>query len=187
MQMPDDQLVQLFPGADHPEIPVDALIEIPERWVPRRPPAISPESFIICKVDAKMHGQSLPFVLASVVGPMAPDDPMEQLIVQWWVPPTGPTSTRQGRARDSIDLFGAWRSISALTLKEAEDIQLQLPPVFVDRSKVVMGPLDMVDSKLMYSDLDKLIDEHNIDITGLAWTQTKNGTSFRVYRLMNPS
>ena len=56
--------------------------------------------------------------------------------------------------------------------------------MLVDRSKVLMGPLDLVDSKLKYSDLDKLIDEHKIDITGLTWTRTKNGNAFRLHRLM---
>ena len=94
----------------------------------------------------------------------------------------GQTSTRQGRAKDTVDLFGAWRSSSLLTLREAAEFEL--PSVLVDRSNVLMGPLDLVDSKLKYSDLDKLIDEHKIDITGLTWTRTKNGNPFRLHRLM---
>ena len=182
MQMLDDQLLQLFPGADHPELPADSLIEIPERWVPRQPPGYSPESLIMCQVDAKAHGLNLPFILAAVIGPMGPEDTMEQLIVQWWVPPICQIGTRQGRARDTVDLFGAWRSMSLLTMREAADFDM--PSVLVDRSKVLMGLLDLVDSKLTYSDLDKLIDEHKIDITGLTWTQTKNGNAFRLHRLM---
>ena len=94
----------------------------------------------------------------------------------------GQTITRQGRANDTVDLFGARRSNSVLTLREAADVEL--PSVLVDRSKALMGLLDLVDSKLKYSDLDKLIDEHNIDITGLTWTRTKNGNPFRLHRLM---
>ena len=91
---------------------------------------------------------------------------------------------KKGRGRDKlkVDIFGAWRSVSGLTLGEAADVEM--PSVLVDRSKVLMGPVDLVDSKLKYSDLDKLIDQHKIDITGLTWTQTTNGNSFRIYRLM---
>ena len=66
-------------------------------------------------------------------------------------------------------------------MKEAADVKL--PPVVVDRSKVLMGPIDLTDSRLTYQDLDKLIDMHKIDVTGLTWTQTKNGNAFRLYRL----
>ena len=66
-------------------------------------------------------------------------------------------------------------------MKEAADVDL--PSVVVDRSKVLMGPVDLADSRLTYQYLDNLIDTHKIDVTGLTWTQTKNGTAFRLYRL----
>lgn len=179
--MADDQLVQLFPGADHPEMPTDSLIEIPDRWAPKRPPVITPESFIICDVGATVFGARLPFTLASVAGPMGPDQG-DQLIVQWWVPPKGQISTRQGRAKEAVDIFGSWRSLGSLSLHEAGDVEM--PSVLIDRSRVLMGPIDLVDSKLTYKDLDQLIDQHRIDMTGLTWTQTKNGQAYRLYRLM---
>ena len=181
MQMADDALVQLFPGADYPEVPTDALIEIPDRWAPKRQPAITPESMIICEAQATVRDMQMPFMLASVAGPMGPADHEQQLIVQWWVPPFGQIHTRQGRAKDAVDIFGSWRSAGVLTLKEAADVEL--PAAVVDRSKVLMGPVDLADSRLTYQDLDKLIDTHNIDVTGLTWTQTKNGNAFRLYRL----
>ena len=181
-RMADDQLVQLFPGADYPEMPADALIEIPDRWAPKRPPVITPDSMIICVATAMVCQLRLPFLLASVAGPMGPADNLEQLIVQWWVPPIGQISTRQGRAKDAVDIFGSWRSAGALTLKEAADVEL--PSVVIDRSTVLMGPVDLIDSRLTYQDLDKLIDQHKVDVTGLTWTQTKNGNAFRLYRLM---
>ena len=180
--MADDQLVQLFPGADYPEMPTDALIEIPDRWAPKRPPVITPDSMIICVAKATVCGLRLPFLLASVAGPMGPADNLEQLIVQWWVPPMGQISTRQGRTKDAVDIFGSWRSAGALTLKEAVDVEL--PSVLIDRSTVLMGPVDLIDWRLTYQDLDKLIDKHKVDVTGLTWTQTKNGNAFRLYRLM---
>ena len=179
--MADDALVQLFPGGDYPEMPTDALIQIPDRWAPKRPPMITPESVIICEAQAEVFGVQMPFMLASVVGPMGPTDNEGQLIVQWWVPPFGQIHTRQGRTKDAVDIFGSWRSAGVLTLKEAADVKL--PPVVVDRSKVLMGPIDLTDSRLTYQDLDKLIDMHRIDVTGLTWTQTKNGNAFRLYRL----
>ena len=93
----------------------------------------------------------------------------------------GQISTRQGRAKDVVDIFGSWRSAGMLTVKEYADVEL--PSVVVDRSKVLMGPVDLADGRLTYQDLDRLIDTHKIDVTGLPWTQTKNGNAFRLYRL----
>ena len=67
-------------------------------------------------------------------------------------------------------------------MSEAAD--MELPSAVVDRSKVLIGPIDLDDSKLTYQDLDTLIDTYRIDVTGLNWTQTKNGNAFRLYRLM---
>ena len=181
MRMKDDQLVQLFPGADYPEMQVDALIQIPDRWAPSRRPTITPLSMIICEAQAKVRGVKMPFMLAAVAGPTGPDDDAAPLIVQWWVPPMDKISNR-GRGKDCVDLFGPWRSASMLTLMETAD--MELPSAVVDRSKVLMGPIDLDDSKLTYQDLDTLIDTHRIDVTGLTWTQTKNGNAFRLYRLM---
>ena len=90
-----------------PRCQLDALIEIPDRWSPKRPPMITPESMIICEAQATMRGVQMPFMLASAVGPMGPTDNVEQLIVQWWVPPMGQISTRQGWAKDVVDIFGS--------------------------------------------------------------------------------
>ena len=65
-----------------------------------------------------------------------------------------------------------------------ETADMELPSAAVDRSKVLMGPIDLDNSKLTYQDLDALIDTHRIDVTGLTWTQTKSGNGFRLYRLM---
>ena len=89
---------------------------------------------------------------------------------------------QDGRSKDTVDIFGVWRSSGLLTLREISDIDL--PSALVDRSKVLMGPVELVDSKLTFHVLDKLMDEHMIDVTGLTWTQTKNGNVFRQYRLM---
>ena len=181
MRMKDDQLVQLFPGADYPEMQVDALIQIPDRWAPSRRPIITPESMIICEEQAKVCGVQMPFMLAAVAGPTGPNvDDAAPLIVQWWVPPMDKISNR-GRGKDCVDLFGPWRSAGVLTLREVAD--MELPSAVVDRSKVLMGPVDLADGRLTYQDLDRLIDTHKIDVTGLSFTQTKNGNAFRLYRL----
>ena len=75
--MPDDLLMQLFPGSDHPEVPADSLVEITDRWAPEQPAVITPESCVICKVDdgtAIVKEMSLPFALGAVVGPLGVDD-----------------------------------------------------------------------------------------------------------------
>ena len=89
--------------------------------------------------------------------------------------------SNRGRGRDCVDLFGPWRSAGVLTLREVAD--MELPSAVVDRSKVLMGPVDLADGRLTYQDLDRLIDTHKIDVTGLSFTQTKNGNAFRLYRL----
>ena len=38
--VPADQLVQLFPGADHPGLPTDVLVQISGIWSPEPPPDI---------------------------------------------------------------------------------------------------------------------------------------------------
>ena len=56
-RMADDFLAQLFSGADHPEMPADALVEIRHRWAPQRPSVITPEFLIICNAaGAKFDG-----------------------------------------------------------------------------------------------------------------------------------
>ena len=60
-----------------------------------------------------------------------------------------------------------------------------MPPVTVDRRSVLMGRVELEDDlNLKYRDLDALIDQHSIDVTGLTWTRTKNGSVFRAYLLM---
>ena len=78
---------------------------------------------------------------------------------------------QDGRSKDTVDIFGVWRSSGLLTLKELADIDL--PAAHVDRSKVLMGPVELVDSKLTFHVLDKLMDEHMIDVTGLTWPRPR--------------
>ena len=59
-----------------------------------------------------------------------------------------------------------------------------MPPAAVHRPSVLMGTVGLVDSKLVYNDMDKLIGQHNIDITGLNFSHTSNGSAFRAYRLL---
>lgn len=47
--LPMDALVQLFPGGDHPEMPVDALVSVPTVWEPKPSRVISDGSLLICK------------------------------------------------------------------------------------------------------------------------------------------
>ena len=70
-----------------------------------------------------------------------------------------------------------------LSLQEAAEVEM--PPAMIHQPSVLMGPVELVDSKLLYNDLDKQIDQHGIDITGLAWSDTKNCIVFRLYRLMS--
>ena len=116
-----------------------------------------------------------------VVGPMS-DVAEDDLVIQWLIPPLGPRISRGGRWKDGVDIFGKWRHHSSIHMKEAAAVLM--PGAQVRRSDVLMGPIGLDDCTIMYTDLDILVDEHGIDITGLTWTRTKNGSVHRNYRLM---
>ena len=66
-QMPDDVLVQTFPGGDHVEMPADALLEIPDRWTPTRPAPIAATSMVICKQTCVIYQLEVPFTRARLL------------------------------------------------------------------------------------------------------------------------
>ena len=104
--MPDDAIVQLFPGADHPEMPADVLLQIEDRWNPTRPPSIGPMTTVICRTSSVVQGKATPFSMGVVVAPLEND--AREVIIQWWVPPFGAESNSGGRSRTTVDMFGRW-------------------------------------------------------------------------------
>ena len=84
-RMPDDTLVQSFPGGDHVEMPADALVEITDIWTPTRTADIGLMSMVIANMPMVINGIPIPFSMGTVVAPVNTDGDT-QLILQWWVP-----------------------------------------------------------------------------------------------------
>ena len=69
-KMPDDVLVQSFPGADHVEMPADTLLEIPDRWTPAGPAPIATTSMVICNLTCVIHQTQVPFTMGAIAAPI---------------------------------------------------------------------------------------------------------------------
>jgi hypothetical protein len=75
-KLPPDILAHYFPGGDHPEMPVDTLISIPNIWEPLGCTIIMPGVMRICKtqpgasVTLSSATMEMPFLLC------IPGDPM---------------------------------------------------------------------------------------------------------------
>ena len=84
--LPADSIVQLFPGADLPNVPVDALVHIDGVGGMSRPKVLIDASFVICKSTSltKMNGTLLLFTLAQIVDCRHAHD---DILVAWWLPP----------------------------------------------------------------------------------------------------
>ena len=180
---PDDALVQLFLGADHPPMPPDLLVHIDDRWAPKEDAPICPSSIVICSsLGASAYKVALPFTMGIVAAPLDPSTDGD-IILQWLVPPLGPESAARGRQRQTVDMFGTWRAYTSLPLADAG--HYEMPDVQVSKGSVLIGPTELADGKLSFDTLDALVDLHGIDITGLRWTRTRCGNAYRSYKLLN--
>ena len=182
--LPEDALVQFFPGADHPPMPPDLLMHIEDRWTPEEPAPIGPGSLVVCKSlgGASAHDAVLPFTLGVVVAPLDPGVE-DDVILQWWVPPLGKETVAGGRHKKAVDIFGQWCPYVRVALEDAG--HYKMPAANISKESILIGPIELDDGKLPFATLDALIDTHGIDITGLRWTRTKLGSVYRSYRLYN--
>ena len=157
--MPPDVLVPLFPGADHPEVPVDTLIRIPHRWEPSPCPILCADTVVICKVPPtttiSIDGVSmrLSFLLGSVLH--IPAD-KKSVVVQWWVPGSSPmVRYGGGKKQNKLDVFAAWTPSSYMQLGDLQNSVL--PEIIVDIANVLLINVDIgQDHRLPYHVLDKL-------------------------------
>ncbi len=131
LDMPEDHLVALFPGADHPGLLVDALITVKGAWEPPRPKGLLiPGSMIIARArENTCWEEPLSFLLGMALPEHRHDD-TSPLLVQWWLPPLAPiVSLRGGRKKNVLDHFGEWKSIDMF--KAADLSRVSLPSVDV--------------------------------------------------------
>ena len=95
LKMPDDVLVQTFPGGDHVEMPADCLLDVPDVWSPTRPTPIAPTSMVICSQTCDILGLEVPFTMGVIVAPVDLTGDLD-VVIQWWVPPTDKERTDAG-------------------------------------------------------------------------------------------
>ena len=177
--MPNDTIVQAFPGGDHAEMPADRLLMIKDAWEPKEPSVISVQSMVICRDTRIFRGFHIPFTMGVIAAPVHVVAGID-VVIQWWIPPQGKERVAGGHTRDTVDLFGAWRAFDELSVEEAG--ACTLPPASVPSSSIILGPIDLVEGMITHKTLDTII-ELDIDITGLTWTRTDGGNAFRQYRL----
>ena len=170
----------MLPGGDHVEIPADALVEITDIWTSTRPAAIGLLSMVITNAPMVIHGVDIPFSMGAVVAPVNADGDT-QLILQWWVPPQDKERVAGGRSKTTVDLFGEWCPFDPLDVGEVASHVL--PAETIERSQVLLGPIDLVNGGIPYTTFDALYTHHGLDLTGLKFTRTTLGDGYRQYRL----
>ena len=164
LKMPDDVLVQTFPGGDHVEMPADCLLDVPDVWSPTRPTPIAPTSMVICSQTCDILGLEVPFTMGVIVAPVDLTGDLD-VVIQWWVPPTDKERIAGGRTRMTVDLFGQWHPFDQIATADMENYKM--PPASVRRSSILLGPVDLDDDgKITFQMLDKLADL-GLDLTGL--------------------
>ena len=145
---------------------------------------LAPGSMVICKATPATSFQqvNLMFTLGMVVSGV--DHDCDSVIVEWWVPPVcAKADFRRGRKQQTVDIFGQWRPMADLTVKEAREVEM--PLVLVAVADILEYNFDLEEGKVPFKILDSLRQHHGIDVTGLSVSQTANGNVYRAYVLMN--
>lgn len=104
-------------------------------------------------------------------------------MAQWWQPGTSKEANlRAGRKKDIVDIFGPWVATDSLSLADV----MEFPDPHIDPEDVLEWNFDLTDAgELTFEVLDRLVDEHKIDITGLSVSSTTRGNVYRTHRLMS--
>ena len=180
--LPADSIVQLFPGADLPSVPVDALVHIEGVGGTSRPKVLIDASLVICKSTplTKMNGTPLLFTLAQIVDCRHGRD---DLLVAWWVPPLASKADfKGGRKKKIVDVFGPWKPLAQCTLDELDDTDM--PCCLVSHDAVLEMNVELENGKIPFSAFDALRNKHGIDVTGLSTSLTQGGNLYRSHCLM---
>ena len=186
--MPPEQIVTLFPGADIPDYPPDALVHV--HGLSTAPPMsnlVGPGSMVICRcnADSTCFGKKMLFLLGMVLpshNDNAHADP--DVLVEWWLPSMSKeSSTAPGKKKRVIDIFGSWHAFSTFPVVDLRDTQL--PPVLVPRGDMLIANIVLEQNEsIPYTVFDRLIKDHGIDVTGLSVCNTQSGGVYRSYVLM---
>ena len=185
--IPQDAIVQLFPGADLPETPVDALIELPNVWVPTAPNMLfGPGSMIISRPAFNIGGSSvIPFSLGMALPSGDADADGGDVLVAWWVPGVSPAATfRAGIKRKVVDIFGPWEQYDNLQLETASNITL--PSIRLPRDDILLMNVEVDnDGHIPFSAFDALRTQYGIDVSAISLSWTHRGNLYRAHVLRN--
>ena len=177
--VPEDVLMANCPGADQPGMPLESLISVD---VAHGADKVEP-SFDMCCVNTdfiiiKNKNPKLPFAMGQVLDIDVND---ESAIVQWWHPSYGKeASLRQGRKKVILDLFGEWKPADTMTLHDLE----VLPPSIVKSDKILLWGFQLDEGQLPFEVIDQIVDQLQIDVTGVLLSSTTRGNLYRAHRLM---
>ena len=104
--------------------------------------------------------------------------------VEWWVPPSAPeATTKPGRKKQVLDIFGPWQALGACTPDNLGDYALPAPSVRGEAVLLSVPELEP-DGSIPYPVFDRLRTEHHIDVTGLTLTNTLAGSRYRHWALL---
>ena len=187
-EFPQDIVTQLYPSADVPRLPQDALVRIegithtPAQYAVRSN-ELHIGSHVIAAAPAgtKAHNQALPFVVSQVVDTSRDRN---TLLVAWYVPQLArQVNFRGGPKKLIIDVFGPWLPADEMTPGELS--ACTLPDHFLPVQSVLEANFDFtVEQTLPYEVFDALRNRHQIDATGFSLSMTRHGNLYRQYCLM---
>ena len=187
-QFPHDFVAQMYPGADVPRLPHDALVRIEGlthncAGAAIRSTVLAPGSHIVIAAPGgtTAHGQALPIVVGQVVDTSCKKG---SLVVAWYLPELARVENfRGGRKKMVIDVFGPWTPVDAMVAQTLG--KCRLPDPIVPVQSVLEANFDLTESQtLPYDVFDALRARHSIDLTGFNLSMTRHGNIYRSYVLM---
>ena len=187
---PHDFVAQMYPSADVPKLPHDALVRIDgvthnASGAVKRCDTIYPGSLLLVAAtsDAMVHGQALPILLGMAVHTSSRRD---LITVAWLLPELGQIENYRGGGKKRIlDLFGRWMPMGELSAETIKNCRLPSP--IVHARAVLECNFDLQDDCLPYDVFDALRTRHSIDLTGFNTSMTRRGNLYRSYVLMRGS
>lgn len=186
-EFPQDIIAHLYPGADVPNLPHDALVRIDgvtctAAGTSIRSHVLAPGSYIIMAAPpgTTAHGQELPTVVGQVVDTSSNEG---VLAVAWFLPQRARVDTYRGGQKQIVDVCEPWvpaDEIAAEALRES-----RVPDPIVKVQSVLEAKFDLTaDQVLPYDVFETMRTRHSICLTGFSLSMTRRGNMYRSYVLM---
>ena len=187
-EFPHDIVAQLYPGADVPTLPHDALVRIEgvthdSVGAVARSKVIVPGSHIVVAAPdgTTAHGQALPIMVGQVVDTSCKRG---SLLVAWYLPQLARMENfRGGKKKQILDVFGPWSPVDEMSVEDLT--KCRLPDPILQIECVLEANFDLTENQtLPYDVFDALRTRHSIDLTGFNLSMTRHGNLYRSYVLM---